>query len=66
MENSPGSSTSIENRLDVELRTSGSNNSTTICPGPRPGTETHRHTIFDTDWITCEEGCFGGSLSGIF
>ncbi|XP_036284821.1 E3 ubiquitin-protein ligase HUWE1 isoform X14 [Pipistrellus kuhlii] len=40
MENSPGSSTSIENRLDVELRTSGSNNSTTaICPGPRPGVQ---------------------------
>ncbi|XP_015423814.1 PREDICTED: E3 ubiquitin-protein ligase HUWE1 isoform X9 [Myotis davidii] len=39
MENSPGSSTSIENRLDVELRTSSSNSSTTICPGPRPGVQ---------------------------
>ncbi|KAM7044740.1 E3 ubiquitin-protein ligase HUWE1 isoform 11-T14 [Molossus nigricans] len=38
MENSPGSSTSVEHRLDVELRASSSSGST-ICPGLRPGVQ---------------------------
>ncbi|XP_032964789.1 E3 ubiquitin-protein ligase HUWE1 isoform X11 [Rhinolophus ferrumequinum] len=37
MESSPGSSISVEHRLDVELRASGSSSSTSICPGPGPG-----------------------------
>ena len=36
MENSPGSSASMEHRLDIELR-SMSSSSSTVCPGPRPG-----------------------------
>ncbi|XP_037009593.2 E3 ubiquitin-protein ligase HUWE1 isoform X8 [Artibeus jamaicensis] len=38
MENSPGSSASMEHRLDVELRATSSSSST-ICPGPRPGVQ---------------------------
>ncbi|XP_036889651.1 E3 ubiquitin-protein ligase HUWE1 isoform X9 [Sturnira hondurensis] len=38
MENSPGSSASMEHRLDVELR-STSSSSSNICPGPRPGVQ---------------------------
>ncbi|XP_054421700.1 E3 ubiquitin-protein ligase HUWE1 isoform X8 [Pteronotus mesoamericanus] len=38
MENSPGSSTSMEHRLDVELRATSSSSSA-ICPGPRPGVQ---------------------------
>ncbi|XP_019523681.1 PREDICTED: E3 ubiquitin-protein ligase HUWE1 isoform X10 [Hipposideros armiger] len=37
MESSPGSSISVEHRLDVEIRASGSSSSTSICPGPGPG-----------------------------
>ncbi|XP_037677889.1 E3 ubiquitin-protein ligase HUWE1 isoform X7 [Choloepus didactylus] len=43
MESSPGSSISMEHRLDVELRASSSNSSTNISsgsgPGPRPGVQ---------------------------
>ncbi|XP_022347929.1 E3 ubiquitin-protein ligase HUWE1 isoform X10 [Enhydra lutris kenyoni] len=43
MESSPGSSISVEHRLDVELRTSSSSSSTSISsgsgPGPRPGVQ---------------------------
>ncbi|XP_071076383.1 E3 ubiquitin-protein ligase HUWE1 isoform X8 [Desmodus rotundus] len=38
MENSPGSSASMEHRLDIELR-SMSSSSSTVCPGPRPGVQ---------------------------
>ncbi|KAM5290404.1 E3 ubiquitin-protein ligase HUWE1 isoform 8-T11 [Glossophaga mutica] len=38
MENSPGSSASMEHRLDVELRATSSSSSS-ICPGPRPGVQ---------------------------
>ncbi|XP_075855925.1 E3 ubiquitin-protein ligase HUWE1 isoform X5 [Microcebus murinus] len=37
MESSPGSSISMDNRLDVELRATGSSSSTSISPGPGPG-----------------------------
>lgn len=41
METSPGSSISMEHRLDVELRASSSSSSTSLSsgsgPGPRPG-----------------------------
>ncbi|XP_077002927.1 E3 ubiquitin-protein ligase HUWE1 isoform X13 [Tamandua tetradactyla] len=41
MESSPGSSISVEHRLDVELRASSSNSSTNVSsgPGPRPGVQ---------------------------
>ncbi|XP_045850632.1 E3 ubiquitin-protein ligase HUWE1 isoform X7 [Meles meles] len=43
MESSPGSSISVEHRLDVELRASSSSSSTSISsgsgPGPRPGVQ---------------------------
>ncbi|KAK2493678.1 hypothetical protein MC885_010643, partial [Smutsia gigantea] len=40
MESSPGSSISMEHRLDVELRALSSSNSTNISgPGPRPGVQ---------------------------
>ncbi|XP_077890891.1 E3 ubiquitin-protein ligase HUWE1 isoform X8 [Ictidomys tridecemlineatus] len=42
MESSPGSSISMEHRLEIELRASSSNSSTSISgpgPGPRPGVQ---------------------------
>uniref|UniRef100_A0A2K5QGQ4 E3 ubiquitin-protein ligase HUWE1 n=1 Tax=Cebus imitator TaxID=2715852 RepID=A0A2K5QGQ4_CEBIM len=39
MESSPGSSISMEHRLDVELRASGSSSSTNISSGPSPGVQ---------------------------